>query len=90
MAKMPAARMSVRILDKKGDEIISFFSDKPAEDEGGFSAGLRDSLLAFRKKYPNTRFIDVEFQGRLMPRCSRISPCVYRKSYPDLSNDRIG
>jgi hypothetical protein len=49
MAKMPAARMSVRILDKKGDEIISFFSDKPAEDEGGFSAGLRDSLLAFRR-----------------------------------------
>ena len=56
-------RMSVRILDKDGTEIVSFFSDKPAEDKGGFSAGLRDALLAFRKKYPETRFIDVEFTG---------------------------
>jgi hypothetical protein len=55
--------MSVRILDKDGAEIVSFFSDKPAEDKGGFSAGLRDALLAFRKKYPTTRFIDVEFTG---------------------------
>jgi hypothetical protein len=54
-------RMSVRILDETGDEIVSFFSDKPAGDEGGFSAVLRDALLAFRKKYPKTRFIDVEF-----------------------------
>jgi hypothetical protein len=56
-----AVRMSVRILDKEGDEIVSFFSDKPEGDQGGFSAGLRDALLAFRKKYPKTRFIDVEF-----------------------------
>ena len=55
--------MSVRILDDSGSEIASFFSDKPEADEGGFSAGLRDALLAFRKKYPNTRFIDVEFKG---------------------------
>jgi hypothetical protein len=54
--------MSVRILDKDGAEIISFFSDKPAEDKSGFSAGLRDALLAFRKKYPKTHFIDVEFK----------------------------
>jgi hypothetical protein len=57
-------RMSVRILDKAGDEIASFFSDKPEDDEGGFSAGLRDALLAFRNKYPKTHFIDVEFKGR--------------------------
>jgi hypothetical protein len=56
-------RMSVRILDEKGNEIASFFSDKPEGDEGGFSASLRDALLAFRKKYPKTRFIDVEFKG---------------------------
>jgi hypothetical protein len=56
-------RMSVRILDDSGGEIASFFSDQPEADEGGFSAGLRDALLAFRKKYPNTRFIDVEFKG---------------------------
>jgi hypothetical protein len=56
-------RMSVRILDKDGAEIVSFFSDKPTEDEGGFSAGLRDALLAFRKTYPETHFIDVEFTG---------------------------
>jgi hypothetical protein len=55
--------MSVRILDETGAEIVSFFSDKPSGDEGGFSADLRDALLAFRKKYPKTRFIDVEFQG---------------------------
>jgi hypothetical protein len=56
-------RMSVRILDKTGGEIASFFSDKPEGDEGGFSADLRDALLAFRKKYPETHFIDVEFKG---------------------------
>jgi hypothetical protein len=55
--------MSVRILDKEGEEIASFFSDKPEGDEGGFSASLRDALLVFRKKYPKTRFIDVEFTG---------------------------
>ena len=55
--------MSVRRLDKTGGEIASFFSDKPEGDIGGFSAGLRDALLAFRKKYPKTRFIDVEFKG---------------------------
>ena len=53
--------MSVRILDKDGTEIVSFFSDKPVDDQGGFSASLRDALIAFRKKYPATRFIDVEF-----------------------------
>jgi hypothetical protein len=58
-----AVRMSVRILDKEGEEIASFFSDKPEGDEGGFSASLRDALLVFRKKYPKTRFIDVEFTG---------------------------
>jgi hypothetical protein len=55
-------RMSVRILNTDGDEIASFFSDKTEGDEGGFSASLRDALLAFRKKYPETRFIDVEFK----------------------------
>jgi hypothetical protein len=63
MSQGSAVRMSVRILDKSGDEIVSFFSDKPEGDEGGFSASLRDALLAFRKKYPNTHFIDVEFKG---------------------------
>ena len=58
-----AVRMSVRILDDSGAEIASFFSDKPEGDEGGFSAGLRDALLAFRKKYPKTRSIDVKFEG---------------------------
>jgi hypothetical protein len=58
-----AVRMSVRILDDVGGEIASFFSDKPEGDEGGFSAALRDALLAFRKKYPETRYIDVEFKG---------------------------
>ena len=56
-------RMSVRILDDSGGEIASVFSEKPEGDEGGFSASLRDALLAFRKKYPKTRFIDVEFKG---------------------------
>ena len=56
-------RMSVRILDDSGNEIASFFSDAPEGDEGGFSASLRDALLAFREKYPKTRFIDVEFKG---------------------------
>lgn len=55
--------MSVRILDQNGGEIASFFSNTPEGDEGGFSASLRDALLAFRKKYPDTRFIDVEFKG---------------------------
>jgi hypothetical protein len=58
-----AVRMSVRILDDNGGEIASFFSDTPEGDEGGFSAALQNALLAFRKKYPNTRFIDVEFKG---------------------------
>jgi hypothetical protein len=57
-----AIRMSVRILDENGDEIASFFSEKPEGDEGGLSAGLRDSLLAFHKKYPKSHFIDVEFK----------------------------
>ncbi len=56
-------RMSVRILDANGSEIVSFFSDKPEGDPGGFSGDLRDALLAFRKKYPKTHFIDVEFKG---------------------------
>jgi hypothetical protein len=63
MSKKLGGRMSVRILNETGDEIASFFSDKPTEDQGGFSAGLRDALLAFRKKYPKARFIDVEFTG---------------------------
>jgi hypothetical protein len=63
MSQRSAVRMSVRILDKDGAEIASFFSDKPEGDEGGFSASLRDALLAFRKRYPNTHFIDVEFKG---------------------------
>jgi hypothetical protein len=63
MSQRSAVRMSVRILDKGGAEIASFFSDKPEGDEGGFSASLRDALLAFRKRYPNTHFIDVEFKG---------------------------
>jgi hypothetical protein len=29
--------------------LLLFFSGKPEGDEGGFSAGLRDALLAFRK-----------------------------------------
>jgi hypothetical protein len=62
-SKGAAVRMSVRILDETGGEIASFFSDTPEGDEGGFSAALQDALLAFRKKYPNTRFIDVEFKG---------------------------
>ena len=62
-----AVRMSVRILDDGGGEIASFFSDEPEADEGGFSVGLRDALLAFRKKYPKTRFIDVEFKGTTDP-----------------------
>jgi hypothetical protein len=53
--------MSVRILDGNGDEIASFFSDKPEEDQDGLSASLRDSLLAFHRRYPKTHFIDVEF-----------------------------
>jgi hypothetical protein len=61
MSETSGVRMSVRILDETGGEIVSFFSDKPAGDEGGFSAALRDALLSFRMKYPKTRFIDVEF-----------------------------
>jgi hypothetical protein len=61
MSPKSDVRVSIRILDETGTEIISFFSDKPSGDEGGFSADLRDALLAFRKKYPKTRFIDVEF-----------------------------
>jgi hypothetical protein len=57
-----AIRLSVRILDENGNEIASFFSEKPEGDESGLSAGLRDSLLAFREKYPKSHFIDVEFK----------------------------
>jgi hypothetical protein len=64
MSETSRVRMSVRILDETGGEIVSFFSDEPAADEGGFSAVLRDALLAFRKKYPKTRFIDVEFTAQ--------------------------
>jgi hypothetical protein len=63
MSRTPAGRMSVRILDTNGAEIASFFSDEPVADQGGFSADLRDALLAFRRQYPTTRFIDVEFTG---------------------------
>jgi hypothetical protein len=51
-----AVRMSVRILDDKGDQIASFFSEKPEGDEGGFSAGLRDALQPFAR---NTRRRDL-------------------------------
>ena len=61
MAKKTAVRMSVRILDKEGSEIASFFRGEPGEVVPGFSDSLRDALLAFRKEYPETRFIDVEF-----------------------------
>jgi hypothetical protein len=55
--------MSVRILDKDGAEIASFFRDEPGEAQPGFSNTLRDALLAFREEYPGTRFIDVEFEA---------------------------
>ena len=45
--------------------LLRFLADMPQGDEGGLSASLRDALLAFRKKYPNTHFIDVEFQGMI-------------------------
>jgi hypothetical protein len=61
MSQTPTGRMSVRILDANGAEIVSFFSDEPVADQGGFSGDLRDALLAFRKQYPTTRFIDVEY-----------------------------
>jgi hypothetical protein len=44
--------------------LLRFLANEPAADEGGFSAVLRDALLAFRKKYPKTRFIDVEFAAQ--------------------------
>ncbi len=62
MGVKPALRMSVRILDKEGAEIASFFRGEPGEVVPGFSDGLRDALLGFRKHYPKTRFIDVEFK----------------------------
>jgi hypothetical protein len=73
-------RMSVRILDEKGSEIASFFSDTPEGDEGGFSASLRDALLAFRKKYPNTHFIDVEFKGMIDAPTGSLTTTVISKS----------
>jgi hypothetical protein len=42
-------RMSVRILDEKGSEIASFFSDTPEGDEGGFSASLRTRFWPFAR-----------------------------------------
>jgi hypothetical protein len=50
MSQESDVRMSVRILDETGAEIVSFFSGEPSGDD------------AFRKKYPKTRFIDDEFQ----------------------------
>ena len=61
MARKALVRMSIRILDKDGAEIASFFRGEPGEVVPGFSDGLRDALLGFRKQYPKTRFIDVEF-----------------------------
>jgi hypothetical protein len=61
VAKKTVVRMSVRILDKEGSEIASFFRGELGEVVLGFSDTLRDALLAFRKEYPKTRFIDVEF-----------------------------
>jgi hypothetical protein len=62
MSRKPAIRMSVRILDEEGAEIASFFQGEQGEDVPGFSDSLRDALLGFRKHYPKTRFIDVEFK----------------------------
>jgi hypothetical protein len=64
MSETSRVCMSVRILDETGSEIVSFFSDEPTGDEGGLSAVLRDTLMAFRRKYPKTRFIDVEFTAQ--------------------------
>ena len=61
VARKAAVRMSIRILDKDGAEIASFFRGEKGEVVPGFSDSLRDALLAFRKEYPETRFIDVEF-----------------------------
>lgn len=61
MAKKALPTMSIRVLDKDGAEIASFFRGEPGEVAPGFSDTLRDALLAFRKQYPKTRFIDVEF-----------------------------
>jgi hypothetical protein len=61
--KQLADTMTVRILDKDGAEIASFFRGETGEVSPGFSDTLRDALLAFRKQYPNTRFIDVEFSN---------------------------
>lgn len=60
MTKKPVP-MSIRILDKDGQEIASFFRDEPGEETPGFSDTLRDALHAFYREYPATRFIDVEF-----------------------------
>jgi hypothetical protein len=57
----PLPKMSVRVLDKDGTPIATFFQGEPGEPSPGFSDALRDALLAFREQYPNTRFIDVEF-----------------------------
>ena len=56
-------RMSVRILDEKGSEIASFFSDTPEGDEGGFSASLRDALLAFRKNIQIPTSLTLNLRG---------------------------
>ena len=53
--------MSVRVLDKDGTPIATFFQGEPGERTPGFSDTLRDALRAFREQYPKTRFIDVEF-----------------------------
>ncbi len=53
--------MSVRVLDQNGAELASFFRGETGEVVPGFSDSLRDALLAFRKHYPDTHFIDVEF-----------------------------
>ena len=55
MTTMKAVGMSVRVLDKDGTAIAWF-------DENEFAPDLRTALLAFREKYPEALFIDVEFK----------------------------
>ena len=54
-------KMSVRVLDKNGAPIATFFQGESGEPTPGFSDTLRDALLAFREQYPEAVFIDVAF-----------------------------
>jgi hypothetical protein len=53
------ADMTVRVLDKDGAEIAGFYQRESVETE--IPADLRKALKAFRAKYPESRYIDVEF-----------------------------